>query len=185
MQLQPVGLGQPRELPTPGLVDFDQEAWSDDGRFIAYQAQTTQNEWNAYLQAVAGGPPILIQTAIRNSFPKPSPDGELVALRLEHGGGIALYRKDGTQMGLLKGAEGAEYLVRFANGGKSVLLAEATGHELALTLVDLADGHRTPWKRVPTDAATGTNFVVTPDLKYYAYVAPRYSSVLYIVSNAR
>src|ERR1019366_4527731 len=53
MMLQPVGLGEPKELPTTGLVEFASASWSDDGRFIAYEAQTTQKDWNAYVQPIA------------------------------------------------------------------------------------------------------------------------------------
>jgi Tol biopolymer transport system component/predicted Ser/Thr protein kinase len=182
--LQPIGLGEPLELPTPGLMAFDHAAWSDDGRFISYEAQTTQNEWNAYAQPLAGGPPILLQAGTRHSFPKLSPDGSMAALRGDRGG-ISIYKLDGSKPLALAGTLESEYPVRFANGGKSLLVSEATGHnELVLTLVDLANGHRTPWKRFQTDAQNRSlPFIVTPDLKYYAYASPLFSSDLYIVDN--
>jgi serine/threonine protein kinase/Tol biopolymer transport system component len=184
MMLQPVGLGEPKELPTAGLVEFENASWSDDGRFIAYEAQTTQSEWNAYVQPIAGGPPVLIRSGARNSYPKLSPDGSMAALRGDRGG-ISLYRTNGSQLVALQKSGESEYPVRFADGGKSLLVAEGNGHELVLTRVDLAHGHRTPWRRFETDQWDGSEIVVTPDLKYYAYQAPRYSSVLYIVENVR
>jgi serine/threonine protein kinase/Tol biopolymer transport system component len=183
--LQPIGLGQPREIPTPGLIAFDHGAWSDDGRFIAYEAQTTQKDWNAYAQPIAGGPPVLLQAGTRHSFPKLSSNGSVVALRGDRGG-VSLYRLDGGKPVPLRGATDSEYPVRFANGAKSLLVSDATGQELVLTLVDLADGHRKLWKRIQTDAQDRTAlFVATPDLKYYAYSAPLFSSDLYIVDNLR
>jgi eukaryotic-like serine/threonine-protein kinase len=184
MMLQPVGLGEPKELPTTGLVEFASASWSDDGRFIAYEAQTTQKDWNAYVQPVAGGPPVLVRASARNSYPKLSPDGSMAALRGDRGG-IWMYRMNGSPPLALQGAKESEYPIRFANGGKSLLVSEATGHEFVLTLVDLAGGHRTLWKRIETDELDGSNIVVTPDLRYYAFGAPRYSSVLYIVANVR
>ncbi len=74
---------------------------------------------------------------------------------------------------------------RFAKGGKSLLVGEPTGHELVLTLIDLSSGRREPWKRIPTESRADQLFEATPDLKYYAYPFPRYSSVLYIVENLR
>ena len=62
--------------------------------------------------------------------------------------------------------------MRFYDGGKSLLVSDATGHEPVLTLVDLADGHRKLWKRIQTDAQDRSLFVATPDLKYYAYSTP-------------
>lgn len=65
------------------------------------------------------------------------------------------------------------------------MVAEGNGHELVLTLVELADGHRTLWKQIEAHQWDGSAIVVTPDLKYYAYQANRESSVLYIVANVR
>ena len=79
----------------------------------------------------------------------------------------------------------SEYPVRFANGGKSLLVAEGNGHELILTLVELADGHRTLWKRIEANQWEASLIVVTPDLKYYAFLGNRDSSVLYVVGNVR
>jgi eukaryotic-like serine/threonine-protein kinase len=186
LMLQPVGLGEPRELPTPGLVAYENAAWSDDGRFLVYEGRTEQNDWNVYFQPVAGGAPVLVQAGARDSFPKLSPDGTIVALRKD-GGGIDLYHLNGSPPVALQGAEEAEYPVRFANGGKSLLVANANGRELVLTLVDLAGGKRTPWKEFQSQVVQTTSIIaiMTPDLKYYAYTFPRHSSVLYLVENLR
>ena len=184
LQLQPVGPGEPRDLPTPGLVAFDSLRWSDDGRQIVYEAQTEQGDWNAYRQVVASGPPTLLMAQARDSHPALSPDGHTAALRKESGG-IILVSVDGGQSVALSGASDSEYPIRFAAGGKSLLVLEPTGHEHVLTLVDVASGRRQLWKRIPNEARTGLFLVATPDLKYYAYPRPRYSSVLYTVENLR
>jgi hypothetical protein len=100
-------------------------------------------------------------------------------------GGIVLCSADGGQPVALKGASDAEYPVRFTAGGKSLLVVEPTGHELALTLIDVASGHRQPWKRIASESRSAPLFAATPDLKYYAYPFPRYSSILYTVENLR
>jgi WD40 repeat protein len=181
LQVQPVGPGQPRDLPTPGLVAFDNFGWSDNSRQIVYEAQTGQGDWNVYTQLVTSGPPVLLRTRGRKAFPVLSPDGTTAALREEHGG-ISLYRV-GRQPLALKAVTESEYAIRFTSNGKSLLVAEPTGREVVLTLVDLASGRREPWKRVPSEARSYQLFVVTPDLKYYAYPYPKYSSVLYVVEN--
>ncbi len=184
LQLQPLGPGQPRDLPTPGLEAFDRIGWSDDSLQIVYEAQTSQGDWNVYTQLVASGPPVLVVPHARNSYPALSPDKKTVALRRESGG-ISLCPAAGGQAVTLKGASDSEYPVRFASGGKSLLVAELTGHELVLTLVDVASGHREPWKRISSEARGNQLFAVTPDLKHYAYPYPRFSSVLYTVENLR
>jgi eukaryotic-like serine/threonine-protein kinase len=185
LQLQPIGPGESRELPTPGLKSFDHQGWSGDGRQVVYEAQTDQNDWNVYEQRIDGGPPALVKAGARNVFPLLSHDGELLALHEEQGG-ISLYRAGNPQPIAMKGVLESEYPVRFPTGGRSLLVGATSGHELVLTLVDLASGHRESWKRVPIEVQAGGQqfaFTVTPDLKYYAYSSPRYTSDLYIVDN--
>lgn len=184
LQLQPLGPGEPRDLSTLGLIAFNRVRWSDDNRQIVYEAQTDQGGWNAYRQMIANGPPILLMSNIRDSYPALSPDGKVAALRKEHDG-IYLCSTDGGQAVKLKAASDEEFPIRFAEGGKSLLVADPTGRELVLTLIDLASRRRQLWKRLDSESRADQLFVATPDLKYYAYPFPRYSSVLYTVENLR
>ena len=186
LMLQPVGLGEPKELPTPGFIAYENAAWSDDGRFLVYEGQTGQSDWNVYFQPIAGGAPVLVKAGARDSFPKLSPDGGIVALRKDRGG-IDLYHLNGSPPVALKGGEEADYPVRFADGGKSLLVSNVGGRELELALIDLASGKRTLWKSFDAQVSQNIAIVVvaTPDLKYYAYDFPRHSSILYLVENLR
>jgi len=181
--LQPIGAGAPKELPSPGLTYFSSPTWSDDGRSITYEGLTSQSEWNVYTQKIENGPPVLVKAQGRNAEPVLSPDGSIVALH-EGAGGIALYRAGNSQPAPLQGTQGLEYPVRFVEGGLSLLIADTSSKEISLTIVDLATGRRTPWKRLSLSVQSkGKPIVVTPDLKYYAYSLPRYSSNLYLVEN--
>ena len=95
-------------------------------------------------------------------------------------------RKRGQPVAL-KGAAGNEYPIRFVKDGKALLVADQTGGELLLTVIDVASGHREAWKRIPDNYSSRANqlFVATANLKYYAYPFPKYSSVLYTVENLR
>ena len=184
LQLQPLGPGGARDLATPGLIAFDRIRWSDDGQQIVYEAQSEQGGWNAYRQAIASGPPVLLMTNVRDSYPALSPDGKMAALRKGRDG-IYLCVANGGQPVKLKAASDEEFPIRFAEGGKSLLAADPTGRELVLTLIDVASGRRQLWKRIDSESRADQLFVATPDLKYYAYPFPRYSSVLYTVENLR
>ena len=184
LTLEPIGAGESKVLPTPGLILFDDAVWSDDGRQIAYEVQTQAHDWNVYTQPVGGGPPLLVKSGGRDAHPVLSPDGAVVALT-DPARGIFLYPRDGAPPAAVKGALATERPIRFADGGKRLLVAEPTGHELVLTLLDLATGHREPWKRLATEARQLDLMVVTPDLKYYAYQSPRFSSDLYLVDGLR
>jgi Tol biopolymer transport system component/predicted Ser/Thr protein kinase len=185
--LQPLGPGQARELPTPPQVEsFAYEAWSDDGKQIVYEAQNAQKNWNVYRQNVSGGTPVLVKAGGHNSYPVVSPDGSLVALR-EDGGGISLYSTDGRSNSVpVKGMHEREFPLRFANSGKSLLVVEGdSGRESTLTLVEISSGRRQVWKKIVTQYRSGQGrlLTATPDLKYYAYCSPRYSSDLYMLEN--
>jgi hypothetical protein len=186
--LQAVGVGETRELPTTGLTVFDDAAWSDDGRQIVYEGLTSSNEWNVYTQRIDGGAPVLVKVKGRNSSPTLSPDGTMVALHGRAGEreGIFLYRAGSNQPTEVKGVVASEYPVRFIDGQRALLVADIRSKDVDLTLVDLASGRRRPWKHLSFSVASKRRpLVVTPDLKYYAYNSPRYSSDLYLVENLR
>jgi eukaryotic-like serine/threonine-protein kinase len=183
LQLQPLGPGQPRDLPTPTLVAFDQISWSDGGQRLVYEAQSERGEWSVYTQQIAEGQPVRI-TQARAAHAVISPDGKTVALR-ESRGGISLYPADGGQPVTVKAATDAEVPVRFAQNGKSLLVVEPTGQEMVLTEIDLAGGRRQLLKRLSTGSPSVWTFTATPDLKYYAYTLEHYTSVLYTVENLR
>lgn len=188
--LQPLGPGDARELPTPPQAfTFSYEAWADDGKHIVYEAQNAQKNWSVYAQDVTKGAPILVEPGGHDSYPVISPDGRLVALREERGG-ISLYAADGSVKppAPVSGVRPSEYALRFANGGKSLLVVEGdSGRESIVTLVEISSGKRQVWKKIVTQYRSGQGrlLTATPDLKYYAYCNPRYSSDLYLVENVR
>jgi WD40-like Beta Propeller Repeat len=187
LELQPVGPGAPRELPTPGLVNFDHQSWSGDGRVVAYEAETDRNEWNVYRRRISGGPPTLVKTEGRDGHPTLSSDGSMLAVHVDRAG-VSLYRADSAQPAPLQGGLPDEYAVRFSADGRALLVGESSEKETVLTLVDLASGRRQLWKRLATNGRAGSSFLdfaVTPDLKYYAYSSRRFASDLYLVENLR
>jgi hypothetical protein len=87
---------------------------------------------------------------------------------------------------VVKGVLAAESPIRFVDGGRSLLVADSSSKDVVITVVDLATGLRRTWKRLSFSVQRkGKSIVVTPDLKYYAYYFPRYSSDLYLVENLR
>lgn len=87
---------------------------------------------------------------------------------------------------MVKGVLAAESPIRFVDGGRSLLVADSSSKDVVITVVDLATGLRRTWKRLSFSVQRkGKSIVVTPDLKYYAYYFPRYSSDLYLVENLR
>ncbi len=185
LTLQPVGLGAQKELSTPGITAFAHPSFSGDGQRIAYEGLAAGKEWNVYTQKIDGSPPTLIAPRGKNAFPTLSADGSTLAVN-DNGSGIVLYHANHGQPERLKGTLPFEYPVGFVNGGRSLLLGSMAGTGSDVILMDLATGHRELWKHLPTRTyGSGGLLAVTPDLKYYAYGVPHYSTDLYLVENLR
>ena len=185
LTLQPVGLGAQRELPTPGITAFSHSTFSADGQRIAYEGLASGKEWNVYTQKVDGSAPTLVAPRGQNAFPALSADGSTLAIN-DNGNGILLYHANSSQPERLKGTLPFEHPVEFVNGGRSLLVCSVAGAESDITLIDLASGHRQLWKHLPSRTyGSGGVVAVTPDLKYYAYGVPHYSTDLYLVENLR
>jgi eukaryotic-like serine/threonine-protein kinase len=184
LQVLPIGPGDAKTLPTPGLKDFHDMAWSDDGRTIAYEGLTDQGEWNVYTQKVDAGLPALVMKYGEDALPTLSADGTMVAVQLPRQG-VTIFKSGSTQGAPVRASLATEVPERFFNGGKSLMVGDFTGHDIILTAIDLASGRRQLWRDVPTTARSSGSFhfLFTPDLKYYAYSEPSYASDLYLVSN--
>ena len=185
LTLQPVGPGAQRELPTPGMTGFAHCVFSGDGQKIAYEGLVSGKEWNVYTQKIDGSPPTLVAARGRNAFPTLSADGSTLAIT-DPGNGIFLFHGNNNQGEKLKGSLPFEHPVQFVKEDHSLLVTSGTGAESDITLIDLTNSHRQLWKHVPSRTiGSGGVLAVTPDLKYYAYGVPNYSTDLYLVENLR
>lgn len=182
LELQSVGAGESRDLSMPGFVQYDHVSWSEDGRYIVYEALTAEHDWNIYVRPVSGGEPRMVQAGGRDGRARLSFDGSVMVFRDSVRGELLINRMDGSPSKQLSGGQAGDYVVRFTNDGKSLLVAEASSHEVVLSLMDVASGSRKEWKHLP-NAIDASRVVATGDLKYYAYSTPRYSSVLDVVSG--
>ena len=183
LTLQPVGLGAQRELPAPGLTGISHGTFSDNGLTIAYEGLAAGKEWNVYTQKIDGSQPTLIASRGHNAFPTLSADGSTLAIN-DGGSGIFLYHANKNQPERIKGTLPFEHPVQFVNGGRSLLVCNATGADSDIALIDLVTGHRQLWKHLPSRTIGSSGVVaVTPDLKHYAYGIPHYSTDLYLVEN--
>jgi eukaryotic-like serine/threonine-protein kinase len=186
LTLGPVGVGTSTQLLTPGITLVDHGTWSDDNRQIVYEGLADGKEWNVYTQKADGSsPPELVAKKGRDAFPVLSPDGGVVAMR-DVDKGLILVRLKEHEIVSIKGSQPAEHPVRFFDQGRSLLTAEVTGAGTAITAIDLATGRRTPFRELSARIVTGNQaMVLTPDLKFYAYALPDYSSDLYEVENLK
>ncbi len=174
--LLPTGVGEPRELPGGGAVQYHWASFFPDGRRILIAAQERGKPPRSYIQDLAGGPPRpFAEEGMRATLV--SPDGrEIAGTTLE--GLQLIYQADGGgRARAIPGAEPGDFLVQWSADGKSILVRGAEERPLTLYRVDLDSGRRERWKELaPPDMAGFLEFDagpmgvrVTPDFQFYAY----------------
>jgi hypothetical protein len=97
---------------------------------------------------------------------------------------------NGSDLGAVPGAEPGDIPVRFAADGRLVV-RRLIWPGLPAYQLDTRTGKRTLWKTFGPAVRDSANqvlvwwFVVTPDLKYYAYSRGEHASVLFVAQDLR
>ena len=185
--LLPTGVGESRQL-TDDKTDHFGAAWLPDGKSVIFSvAEEAGHAARTYLQDLQGGAPrVLTPEGITGALI--TPDGKSL---------LAIDAKRQRWLYPIAGGEAQKFslavspderIVGFFDGGKSVLL-RTRGIPLKITRVDLATGHREPWKEIlPADPAGAQSIPVlkfSADGKSYAYSTLRVLSDLYVVDGLK
>jgi Tol biopolymer transport system component len=176
LSLLPTGIGDPRDLPPGGAVQYHWASFFPDGRRILIAAQEKGKPPRSYIQDLSGGSPRpFAEDGMRATLI--SPDGrEIAGSTLE--GLHLIYRADGEgRARAIVGAEPGDFLIAWSEDGKSILVRGVETRPLTLYSIDLASGRRERWKELsPPDMAGFVEFGagpmgvrVTPDFRFYAY----------------
>ncbi|HLN57908.1 MAG TPA: hypothetical protein VK416_05065, partial [Thermoanaerobaculia bacterium] len=176
LALLPTGIGEPRDLPASGVVQYHWASFFPDGRRILIAAQEKGKPPRTYIQDLSGGPPRpFAEEGMWATLV--SPDGrEIAGSTLE--GLHLIYRAGGEgRARAIVGADPGDLLVQWSADGKSILVRGAETRPMTLYRIDLESGRRERWKELaPPDMAGFMEFEpgpmgvhVTPDLRFYAY----------------
>jgi hypothetical protein len=175
------------------LIDHVAATWDSAGKRIVFSGSEPGHALRIYIQDLDGGKPKAI-TPEAGGIPGAltyivvSPDGRLVYGQGGEGKQY-FYPIEGGDPILVPGLQPGEYILTWAQDGRSFLVQNLAGLPGVITRVDFPSGKRTVWKQiVPADAAGvdsigGTYF--TPDLKSYVYWYGRYLSDLYVVEGLK
>jgi Tol biopolymer transport system component len=184
--LLPTGVGEPRQLTDDKTGHFG-AAWLPDGKSIVFSSNQTGHAARTYLLDLQGG-------AARALTPEGTvgglitPDGKfLLATDIKRQRWLyPIAGGEPQKLNLTLSSD--ERLLGFFADGKSVLL-RTRSIPVQVTRVDLATGHREPWKQiVPADLA-GVHSI--PNIKFsadgtsYAYSTFRVLSDLYVVDGLK
>jgi Tol biopolymer transport system component len=186
MMLLPTGVGEPRQL-TDEKADYTGAGWLPDSKSIIFSVTKPGHGPRTYVLDIQGGAPRVL-----------TPEGTVGSL-VTRDGKYALARDPKHQMLLYPIAGGDPEKLSFALGtdertvgfsadGKGILVA-SPGIPMEIALVDLATGHREPWKEIapadPAGAQSITNIRFSADGKAYAYSTLRLLSDLYVVDGMK
>ena len=190
--LLPVGPGQPRPLPHPGLQRLLGSAWSPDGKRVLLTAREVGKKPRLYLQEIAGGPPrpVTPEGIELGTVSKPiSPDGHsVVALDLEQRTWI--FPLDGGEAHTVAAiAPGKERPIRWGADGDSLFIRDWQVVPVHISRLELASGRRSPWKVLqPADPAGVYDMTLvrlSSDGQSYAYSSTSKLSDLYVVDGLK
>jgi eukaryotic-like serine/threonine-protein kinase len=178
--LIPTGPGHSRPLPRGAIVWYDRLNWLPDGRRIVFSAREPTREARCYVQDIHGGLPRPItpegvQTGdLRRLLP--TPDGRFVAAQ-DAGHRLALYPVDGGAPRPIAGIEPGDDPIQWSADRRSLYVRRPGKFPARISRIDLATGHREPWKDLMPHDPAGVidvsdkvgRVLVTPDGGKYVY----------------
>ncbi len=184
--LLPTGVGEPKQLvdENAGVVN---SGWFPDGKSIFYTGISQGHLRQAYMLGIDGGTPRPITPEGIGGI-QVTPDGKYLLAR-DAKRQFWLYPVAGGEPQKLNFVEGpSESIVRFIDGGKSLLIRDRNIPQ-PITKVDIATGHREPWKQIiPADMAGVQSIPIicfSADGKSYAYSLSRVLSDLFVVDGLK
>jgi eukaryotic-like serine/threonine-protein kinase len=186
LMLLPTGVGEPRQL-TDNKTDHYASAWLPDGRSIVFASAEPGHEVRSYLLALQGGSPRAL-TPEGTAGSLVSPDGKWLLARDAKGQRWLYPISGGEPQKLDLGIQPSEFIIGFSADGKSLQVRTRT-IPVEIFNVDMASGHREPWKEIAPADPAGAQMVFKiafgADRKSYAYSVSRVLSDLYVVDGLK
>jgi DNA-binding winged helix-turn-helix (wHTH) protein/Tol biopolymer transport system component len=186
--LFPTGAGEARQLPAGPVTYREAAAWFPDGQHLLLVGNEQGHAPRCYVYDLTNNQsrPVTPEGVVGHII---SPDGRsVVAAAREEGAPPALYPFEGGAPQPLRGVEGGDLPITFADDGRTLYVAR-TGIPTQIFRVDTATGRREPWREVSPADPTGLLYLtpprITPDGRAYAYTYFRLISDLYLVDGLK
>ena len=186
--LLPTGAGDPRPLPTQGLM-LTNASWFPDGKRVLLTAREAGRGNRLYTLDLDGGKPRAFSPVGYLALPRTiSPDGKRVAARGPDNR-IYLYSVEGGEPTVLAGLGADDIPCGWTADGRGLyvfLRGEFPGRVFRL---DLATGTRELWKTLAPGDPAGILTIgaprMTPDGKAYVYAYNRILSDLFLAEGVK
>ncbi|MCU1297005.1 MAG: hypothetical protein JWO91_1283 [Acidobacteriaceae bacterium] len=189
LTLFPVGTGQPRELPLPGLEHLLNGAarFLPDGKRVVVVGSEPGKSIRSYITDISGG-------ALRAVTPEgisammPSPDGKYLA-GARGKDGVVLFPVDGGQSVTVTGVDTSYSVADWSADSKAVYIYRSGEVPLKIYRLEIATGRKDLLRElVPADRAGVVSIgpvVSTQDGSQFAYSYYQTLSVLYVASGLK
>ena len=189
LMLLPTGAGEQKVLATGSLKRFNSARWLEDGKRFLLRAGEENQSPRLLLCDLGGSPPRPISPPGAGSSFVVSPDGKLVATRLDQK--IRVYPLEKGEPSVLPGQLDGENPIQWSADGRSIYVYrfDSGARSVKVYRLRVDSGQRELWKEiVPSDPA-GIEFIgpilMTPDASSYVYTYQRRSSDLYVVEGLK
>ncbi len=184
--LLPTGVGEPRTL-TDDKAEHSGVSWLPDNKSIVYTTTEPGHGPRTYVQDIEGGAPRAL-TPEGTAGSRVTPDGRNVFARDVKRQEWLVPIAGGDPQRLNLNLAANERPLGFSPDGKS-LLVMMRAIPLKIAHVDLATGHREPWKEIAPADPAGVQGIVSikfsADGRSYAYSTLRVLSDLYVVDGLK
>jgi hypothetical protein len=185
--IYPLGAGESRTLPTPGL-NVERAFAHPDGRRVVLQARESGRGTRLYLQDLAGGKPRAFTPEGYRTLGILSSDGTAV-MTVGPDRKVYLYRLSGDEPSSPPGLTNDDNVVAWSADMRSVLVMRRGERPLTVSRVDLGTGKRELIRELmPSDAAGVTSVGsvhMLPDQKSYVFGYQRVLSDLHVVDGLK
>ena len=187
--LLPTGAGETRELPNYGSLTIAVAKLTPDGQHVVMLGGSPGEPWRAYIQNVEDG--------TINPFTGPgvsylpsrmivvTNDGQRVALT-DTDGHVRLFPVVGGAPQPIPGAADDEYPLAWSPDGRNVYLTRGATPPYHVERLELATGHRTPWKDIAASQTAGvriSQLAMSPDGSAFVHSYSQLLSNLYFIDG--
>ncbi|HXM23961.1 MAG TPA: protein kinase [Terriglobales bacterium] len=186
LTLLPVGPGQPRQIPLPGLERLQNGAhFLPDGKRIAVNGNEPARPGRTYIVDVSGGKPEPV-TPEGTYATLPSPDGKFLAGETADSK-LALFPLDGGPTRPIPGVGSGYVLAQWSADSKALYIFQPGEVPLKIARLDIATGRvKTVRELVPADLGGVVSIgpvITNVNASEFAYSYYQTLSVLYVISG--
>jgi len=185
--LLPVGAGQPRQVPVPGIEHMQAGAhFLPDGERIVFNGNEPGRPGRTFVVDLAGSKPRpLTPEGVYAALP--SPDGKYLAGVNTADQKQMLYPVDGGVPREIPGIDGSYVLARWSADGRGLYVYRVGEVPMRIERLDISSGKKTFVRElIPADRAgvvTIAPVVTNADASEFAYSYYQTLSVLYVISG--